>query len=116
MATMNAPSDNSATGEVSSAGRIPPHAVDVERSVLGAMLIDKEAVPKVLEVLDPNAFYAPTHQKLFDVMMKLFEKGDPIDAVTVVEELRRRGQLNNTEDPAYITELTLNVTSSANVE
>lgn len=116
MAIMNTPTDNSATGENTSAGRIPPHAVDVERSVLGAMLIDKEAVPKVLEILDANAFYAPAHQKLFRAMMTLFEKGDPIDAVTIVEELRRRGELNNVDDPGYITELTLNVTSSANVE
>jgi len=116
MAIMNTPTDNSATGENPTAGRIPPHAVDVERSVLGAMLIDKEAVPKVLEILDANAFYAPAHQKLFRAMMTLFEKGDPIDAVTIVEELRRRGELNNVDDPGYITELTLNVTSSANVE
>jgi replicative DNA helicase len=97
-------------------GRIPPQAVDVEKSVLGAILIDKEAVPKVLELLDPASFYNPTHQKIFQAMMALFEKGDPIDAVTLVEELRRRGQLNATEDPVYITELTMGATSSANVE
>jgi len=97
-------------------GRIPPQAVDVEKSVLGAILIDKEAAPKVLELLDPTSFYNPTHQKIFQAMMALFEKGDPIDAVTLVEELRRRGQLNATEDPVYITELTMGATSSANVE
>jgi replicative DNA helicase len=99
-----------------SAIRIPPQAVDVEKSVLGAMLIDKEAVAKVLELLDSGSFYSPTHQKIFMAMTSLFEKGDPVDAVTVVEELRRRGQLNPLEDPLYVTELTVNVTSSANVE
>jgi replicative DNA helicase len=98
------------------AGRVPPQAVDVEKSVLGAMLIEKEAVPKVLELLDQSSFYNPTHQKFFQAMVSLFEKGDPIDAVTLVEELRRRGQLNPTEDPVYITELTMNTTTSANVE
>ncbi|MBI3765827.1 MAG: replicative DNA helicase, partial [Ignavibacteriales bacterium] len=98
------------------AGRVPPQAVEVERAVLGAMLIDKEAVPKVLELLDASTLYSPTHQKLFQAMMSLFEKGDPIDAVTLVEELRRRGQLNPTEDAVYITELTMNTSSSANVE
>lgn len=97
-------------------GRIPPQAVDVERAVLGAMLIDKEAVAKVLELLDHTSFYSPTHQKLFSAMISLFEKGEPIDSVTAVEELRRRGDLNSADDPLYVTQLTVDVTSSANVE
>src|ERR1041385_1698988 len=106
--------DINSSGELT--GRIPPQAVDIEKAVLGAMLIEREATPKVLELLDSSSFYNPTHQKIFLSMISLFEKGEPIDAVTVVEELRRRGQLNSVDDPAYITQLTLNVTSSANVE
>ncbi len=102
--------------EISTAGRMPPQAVDVERAVLGAMLIEKEAVPKVIEILEPSSFYNPTHFKIFQAMVSLFEKGDPIDAVTLVEELRRRGQLNPAEDPLYITELTMNAGSPANVD
>lgn len=98
------------------AGRIPPQAVDVEKAVLGAMLIEKETVPKVLELLDASSFYNPTNQKIFQAMTSLFEKGDPIDAVTIVEELRRRGQLNSTEDPVYVTELTMSTSTPANVE
>ncbi|MBI4811611.1 MAG: replicative DNA helicase [Ignavibacteriales bacterium] len=98
------------------ASHIPPQAVDVEKAVLGAMLIEREAVPKVLEILDPQSFYNPTHYKIFQAMMSLFEKGDPIDAVTIVEELRRRGQLNAEEDRVYITELTHDTTSAANVD
>lgn len=97
-------------------GRVPPQAVDVEKSVLGAMLIDKEAVSKALELLDSSSFYSPVHQKLYKAMTSLFEKDEPIDAVTLVEELRRRGELNPAEDPLYVTELTMHVTSSANVE
>jgi len=97
-------------------GRIPPQATDVEKSVLGAMLIDKEATPKVLELLDNSSFYNPTHQKYFLAISALFEKGEPVDTVTLAEELRRRGQLNPAEDPLYLTELTMNVTSAANVE
>lgn len=96
--------------------RIPPNATDVEKAVLGAMLIEKEAVPKVLELLDDTSFYNPTHQKIYGAMTALFEKGEPVDAVTVIDELRRRGQLNSTEDPVYITQLTLDVTSTANIE
>ena len=98
------------------AGRIPPQAVDVEKAVLGAILIDKEAAPKVLELLDTNSFYNPFHRKIFQSMMTLFERNEPIDAITVVEELRRRSELNMTDDPVYITELTMNVTTAANVE
>jgi replicative DNA helicase len=97
-------------------GRIPPQAVDVEKSVLGAMLTEREATPKVIELLDASTFYNPTHQKFFQAMVSLFDKGDPVDSVTLVEELRRRGQLNPTEDPLYITELSMAVTSAANVE
>jgi len=102
--------------ELQSGGRIPPQAVDVEKAVLGAMLIDKEAAPKTLDILETESFYNPVHQKIFRSMVSLFEKSEPIDAVTVVEELRRRGELNPAEDPLYITELTMNVTSAANVE
>ena len=96
--------------------RIPPQAVEVEKAVLGALLIDKEAAPKVLDVLDSTSFYDPFHQKIFLAMSSLFEKSEPIDAVTVVEELRRRGQLNSVDDPVSITQLTVDVTSAANVE
>ncbi len=99
-----------------SAGRTPPQAVDVEKSVLGAMLIDKEAVPKAFEILDAESFYDPTHQKLYRSMLSLFEKGEPVDAVTVVEDLRSRGELDPMEDPSYISSLTMNVTSSANID
>lgn len=103
-------------GSSSSASRIPPQAVDVEKAVLGAMLIDKEAPPKVLDLLDSSSFYSPTHQNIFQSMVALFEKGEPIDAVTIVEELRRRGTLQSAEGPAYVTQLTMDVSTSANVE
>lgn len=107
---------NSTATSSAGEGRIPPQAVGVEKAVLGAMLIQKEAAPKVIDVLDGASFYNPTHQKIYQAMISLFEKGEPIDAVTVVEELRRRGQLDPVEDPVYITQLTADITSAANVE
>ncbi len=98
------------------AGRVPPQASDIEKLVLGAMLIDKEAVPKVIEVLDDACFYSPVHQTIFQAMVTLFEKNEPIDVVTLSEELTRRGEMNKTVDPLFITELTREVTSPANVE
>ena len=62
----------SAAHDAVSGGRVPPQAVDVEKAVLGAMLIDKEAAPKALELLDPTSFYNPTHQKFFLAMQSLF--------------------------------------------
>jgi replicative DNA helicase len=99
-----------------SAARVPPQAVEVESAVLGAMLIEKEAISKVLDILDESSFYKPAHQKIYDAMVGLFERSEPVDVVTTVEELRRRGTLETVGGPAYITELTQRVTSAANVE
>jgi replicative DNA helicase len=95
--------------------RIPPQAVDVERSVLGAMLLDKDAVPKVVELLDDSCFYNPTHTRFYKAMLRLFERSEPIDGVTVANELRASGTITH-EDPVTITDLTMGVSSSANVE
>ena len=97
-------------------GRVPPQAVEVEQAVLGAMLIEKEAVPKALEVLDQDSFYRDAHAKIFQAMIALFDKSEPIDVTTVSEELRRRSQLAAVGGPYYLTELTMKVTSAANVE
>ncbi|HLX11984.1 MAG TPA: DnaB-like helicase N-terminal domain-containing protein, partial [Bacteroidota bacterium] len=104
------------TSAVFSEGRVPPQAMDIEKAVLGAMLMEKEAASKVIELLDGSSFYNPQHAKIFEAMVALYSKDEPLDAVTLVEELRRRGALNAAEDPAYITEMTMNVTSAANVE
>lgn len=104
-------------GEGSSTeGRVPPQAVDVEMAVLGAMLLEKEAIARALEVIDDTVFYKPAHQKIFAAMIALFERGEPVDLLTLIEELRRRGDLEKTGGEYYLTELTGKVTSAANVE
>ena len=107
---------NVSHSEVTSEGRVPPQAVDIEMAVLGAMLLDKEAISKTLEILDDTAFYKPAHQNIFKAMVGLFEKNEAVDSITMVEELRRRGQLDGVGGPVYITELTMRVSSAANVE
>jgi replicative DNA helicase len=97
-------------------GRVPPQAIEVEQAVLGSMLIEKEAVPKALEVLDQESFYRESHARIFQAMASLFDKSEPIDVTTVSEELRRRGQLEAVGGAYYLTELTMKVTSAANVE
>lgn len=96
--------------------RIPPQAVDIEAAVLGAMLLEKEAIAKALEVLDETAFYKPAHQSIFKAMIALFERNEPVDLITLSEELRRRGELEKVGGEYYLTELTSRVTSAANVE
>jgi replicative DNA helicase len=99
-----------------SAGRVPPQAQDVEMAVLGSMLLEKEAISKTLEILDADVFYRPAHQKIFQAIVGLFEKNEAADSLTVVEELRRRGHLDEVGGPVYIADLTMRVTSAANVE
>ena len=98
-----------------SAGRLPPQAVDVEQAVLGAMLIEREAIPKAVEILPADSFYDPRHEKIYAAMGALFERGNPVDLITLSEELKRRGDLEAVGG-YYLTELTAGVASAANVE
>src|SRR5690606_23944968 len=98
------------------AGRIPPQAVDVEQSVLGAMLIEREAIPRAIEILREDAYYDNRHRKIFSAMTALFERGEPVDVITLTEEMRRRDEIEVVGGPYYLTELTTKVASAANVE
>ncbi len=99
-----------------SEGRVPPSALDIEEQILGAMLLDKEAISKALEVLDGSAFYSERNRKVFDAIVALFDRSEPADGITVSEELRRRNQLEGVGGQSFLVELTLRVASSANVE
>src|SRR5512138_1417619 len=97
-------------------GRIPPQALDVEEQILGAMLLEKEAIARVFEVLDYTAFHADRNRKIFQAIARLFEKGEPVDSITLGEELRRSGDLDAAGGEAYLVDLTMKVSSTANVE
>ena len=97
-------------------GRVPPQAVEIEAQVLGAMLLEREAIPKVIEILDEDTFHAEYHRKIFQGMLAMFERSEPVDTITLAEELRRRGYLETVGGEAYLVELTMKVTSAANVE
>jgi len=117
MAEMTARRGIDLASEVTSGeGRIPPQAVEIEEQILGAMLLDKEAIARVIEVLDQEAFHAERNRKVFQAIVQLFEKGEPADSITVAEELRRRGELDAAGGEAYLVELTMKVSSTANVE
>jgi replicative DNA helicase len=83
--------------------RIPPHNLDAERAVLGAMLLEgREALPKVIEVMRPSDFYTEAHRAIYDTMLRLFDRGEPVDLITLSEELRRTDQLDFVGGPAAL--------------
>ncbi len=97
-------------------GHLPPQAVDVEKVVLGALMIDADAFSIVSEILAPETFYEPRHQKIYRAIQALNMKEQPVDMVTVCEELKHEGTHDEVGAPTYIIDLTQSVASSANVE
>src|SRR6187431_801344 len=74
-------------------GRVPPHSIQAEESLLGAMLLSKDAIAAAVEVVNADDFYKPAHGHVFDAITSLYSGGEPVDPVTVAEELRRAGLL-----------------------
>ena len=95
-------------------GRVPPHSMDAERSVLGAMLQDRNALLLGNESLAPEDFYSPAHREIFASMRTLFNQSQPIDLVTVSNELTRTGKLQGVGGLDYLIDLTGYVPSTAN--
>ncbi len=97
-------------------GKVPPQALDLEEAVLGAMMLEKDAVTAVIDILTPAVFYKDAHQKIFSAIHRLFEKSEPIDILSVTQELKSVGELDMIGGPYYITMLTSRIASAANVE
>src|SRR3954471_522246 len=97
-------------------GKVPPQAKDLEEAVLGAIMLEKGAFDTIIEILKPECFYVDSHQRIFKAMQGLANKSQPIDILTVVEELRMREELDLVGGPYYVTKLTNAVVSSANIE
>lgn len=97
-------------------GKLPPQAKDLEEAVLGAIMLEKNAFDNVVEILKPECFYVEGHQRIFRSMQSLAQKSQPIDILTVVEELRSKEELEMIGGPYYVTKLTNAVVSSANIE
>ncbi len=97
-------------------GKVPPQATDLEEAVLGAMMLEKDAVSAVIDILKPEVFYKEVHQKIFAAILRLFAKSEPVDILTVTNELKNEGELEMVGGPYYITMLTSRIASSANVE
>ncbi|MBL7741584.1 MAG: replicative DNA helicase [Chitinophagaceae bacterium] len=97
-------------------GKVPPQAKDLEEAVLGAIMLEKNAFDAVIEILKPECFYVDAHQRIFKAMQSLANKSQPIDILTVAEELRTKEELDIVGGPYYVTKLTNTVVSSAHIE
>ena len=97
-------------------GKLPPQALELEEAVLGALMLEKDTLTTVIDILRPQSFYKEAHQKIFSAIVGLFDKSEPIDILTVVTELRERGELEFVGGPYYVSQLTTRVNSAANIE
>jgi len=102
--------------DIGSLGRIPPQNTEAEQSVVGSMLLDKEAIPVVTEILRSEDFYREDHKEIFEAIMDLFDKGDPIDSITVSEQLKLRSSLDSVGGLEYLMNVTNAVPTTANVK
>lgn len=97
-------------------GRVPPHATDLEQAVLGAMMLEKNAVTDTIDMLSADSFYDPKHQFIYGAIRELFGTSNPIDLLTVTHRLKDKGELEAAGGVVYISSLTQRVASSAHVE
>ena len=99
-----------------SADRIPPQSIEAEVAVLGAMMLDKDAIARTIEIIEETSFYNPNHGKIFGAMVALYDRNEAVDLITLTEELRRAGELENVGGASYLETLLSSVATSANVE
>jgi replicative DNA helicase len=97
-------------------GKLPPQSLDMEEAVLGALMLAKDPVNDVIDILQPESFYKDAHQKIYSAIKDLFATSQPIDILTVTQELRKKGEIDEVGGPFYISQLTNRVASTANTE
>ena len=96
--------------------RLLPQSVEAEEAILGAILENPAALGRVVESLKPDSFYKPAHKIIYEAMLNMFRKNEPIDIVTISEYLRNREELEAAGGRAYINELAINVITTTNIE
>ena len=106
----------SGLSEAAQLGKLPPQAVDLEEAVLGALMLEKDALTNVIDILRPESFYKEAHKEIYQAIYDLFQASEPIDILTVTSQLRKTGKIEIVGGPYYITQLTNRVSSAANIE
>ncbi len=97
-------------------GRVQPQAVDLEQAVLGGIMLEKDALTVVLDILRPESFYKEQHKQIYKACLNLFEKSQPVDLLTVTENLKKSGKIEEVGGVSYLVDLTNKVGSAANIE
>jgi len=95
--------------------KLPPQNIEAEQAVLGAIILDNEALPKSLEILEQDDFYRESHRRLYRAILDLFEKNEPVDIVTVADYLRKNGDLETVGGVSYLSTLADSIPTSANI-
>ena len=93
--------------------RVPPHNLEAEQSVLGSMMLSGEAIAAVVEVVKGEDFYRPAHERIYQSILSVYGRGEPVDAITVVEELKRHHRLEEIGGPLYVQDLVESVPTPA---
>jgi len=99
-----------------SSHKLPPQNIEAEQSVLGAILIENEAINKVIEILTPEDFYRDAHRKIFEALIILSERDEPADLITLTDELQKRKQLDSIGGASYLASIIDSVPTAANIE
>lgn len=94
--------------------KLPPQNLDAEMAILGSMLLDRDAISQAVETLDASYFYKDAHKKIYLATLKLFDENKGVDIITLIDELKRSGSLDNAGGPAYITNISSSVPTTAN--
>ena len=116
---VNQPNTGRSSGalvNLTAGGRVPPQAVDLEEAVLGALLIDKNALSKIVDILHPDAFYKDQHKLIFKSIINLFGENQPVDILTVASDLRKDGEMKQAGGEVYLAQLSQKVSSAAHIE
>ena len=98
-----------------SIGKLPPQAVELEEAVLGAIMLERDSLNEVIDLISPDSFYSEKNKNIYEAIVQLFSENEPIDILTVTNKLRKIGKLESSGGAFYVTQLTSTVSQSANI-
>ena len=96
-------------------GKLPPQALDLEESVLGALMLEKDALTDVVDILRPENFYKDANKEIYQSIIDLFNNSEPVDLLTVTAQLKKNGKLDFVGGSYYVSQLTTRVNSASNI-
>ncbi|WP_352418759.1 replicative DNA helicase [Proteiniborus sp.] len=103
------------SNEIQSLGRIPPHSIEGEQSVLGSMILDKNAIVTATEILRPSDFYKEAHREIYESILEIYNRDEPVDLITLSEELKKRNTLDAIGGILYLADLSEAISTTANI-